>query len=204
MRTGTKIIGIAGKKRHGKDVLAAVLGSHGKVVRIAFADELKRYAMQLWDLSFEQLYGSDRDKETVDPRWGLTPRFIMQQFGTEVGRNIHAETWVRKVMTAIDRGSHGDTVTLPDLEARQFREFRFKPGTVVAWAIPDVRFPTEADAIKSAGGIIVKVIRPLLVSNDTHASETDVDKIVANQTVLNVGTLEEFETQVHLLAARIL
>lgn len=49
-----KIIGVVGKKRSGKDTVAAMLGAG--VRRIAFADKLKHVAMQMFGLSFEQCY----------------------------------------------------------------------------------------------------------------------------------------------------
>ncbi len=43
-----------------------------------------------------------------------------------------------------------------------------------SWIVTDVRFPNEADAIRNAGGVLVKVERPGL-STGTHPSETALD-----------------------------
>ena len=205
MREHPLIIGISGRKRHGKDEIANALSSRG-VLRVAFADELKRYAMELWDLSFEQMYGGNEVREVIDPRWGVTPRFIMQQFGTEVGRSVHKETWVRKTLRLIDRAHGGSHVLLPDLVRRRFREFQFDFGSGAAdvWAIPDCRFPSEAEAIKARGGVIIKVVRPSLVSNDTHASETEVDNVVADHLIVNDGTLDDLRAKVAVVANQVL
>lgn len=203
MRDAPLIIGISGKKRHGKDMVSAYLASHG-VRRIAFADELKRYAMQLWDLSFEQMYGGDDVREVVDERWGVTPRFIMQQFGTQVGRSVHKDTWVRKALRLIDSAYRGETVLLPDLEAREFREFTFAPGEAALWSIPDARFPDEANAVRAKGGVVIKVVRPSIVSTDTHASETEVDNVVEDHLVVNDGTLDDLRARVALVASKVL
>lgn len=203
MRNQPLILGIAGKKRHGKDSVARVLSDRWSVRRLAFADHLKWVAMKTWDLSFEQCYGDDL-KEVVDERWGLTPRFILQQLGTEVGRSIHKLSWVRKTLDNIARAHRGEPVLLPDLRARDFREFRFAPGEADMWAIPDCRFPGEADAIRAAGGIVVKVIRPSVASNDTHASETSVDEIVEDHLIVNDTGLAELDVAVSLLAQKVL
>lgn len=201
MRSSPLIIGISGKKRHGKDEIASALASRG-VNRLAFADELKRFAMAIWDLSFEQLYGADEHKESVDERWGLTPRFIMQQFGTEVGRNIHDQTWVRRAFDIIDRAWLGANVVLPDLQAREFRSVVVEDPSV--WAVPDVRFKGEAEAIKARGGVVIKVVRPSLVSKDTHASETGVDEVVEDHLIVNDGTLDDLRAKVAALADKVL
>jgi hypothetical protein len=182
-------------------MVAAYLAEHG-VHRVAFADELKRYAMELWDLSFEQMYGGDDVREVVDPRWGVSPRFIMQQFGTEVGRSVHKDTWVRKTLRLIDRAYHGASVTLPDFKLREFRSVVVEDPT--RWSIPDARFPDEANAIRAAGGVVIKVVRPSIVSVDTHASETSVDDVVPDHLIVNDGTLDDLRAKVADVASRVL
>lgn len=196
------IIGISGKKRHGKDSVARILDQWG-VHRLAFADHLKRLAMQTWDLSFEQVYG-DELKEVVDERWGLTPRFMLQQLGTQVGRNIHEMTWVRKALSTIEKASKGETVVLPNLITREFESIEFAEGWANRWCIPDCRFPGEAEAVKAKGGIVIKVVRPSLVSNDSHASETEVDNVKEDYLVMNDGSLDDLEAQIKPIMAKVL
>lgn len=203
MRISPLIIGISGRKRHGKDVVSTILAEHYGAHRLAFADELKRVAMGLWDLSFEQVYGDDKHKETVDERWGISPRVLMQLLGTEVGRNIHKETWVRKAFSIIRKAHAGESVTLPDMTARCFRDFQFSSDQDV-WTIPDARFQSEAEAIKANGGIVIKVVRPSIISTDSHASETEVDNVEEDFLIVNDGSLADLEAKVLALAAEIL
>ncbi len=196
------ILGIAGKKRHGKDSVARVLNEWG-VHRLAFADHLKWLAMRTWDLTFEQVYGDDL-KEVVDERWGLTPRFILQQLGTQVGRSIHEMTWVRKAFDTIEKAARGEKVILPNLISREFEEVEFAEGWANRWCIPDCRFPDEAKAVKSKGGIVIKVVRPSLVSNDSHASETEVDNVKEDYLVVNDGSLEDLEVQIRKVMEQVL
>jgi len=197
-----KIFAISGKKRHGKDSVARVLNEWG-VHRLAFADHLKWLAMKTWDLSFEQVYGDDL-KEVVDERWGLTPRFMLQQLGTQVGRNIHEMTWVRKALDTIEKAARGEPVILPNLETRKFEETEFAEGWADRWCIPDCRFPGEADAVKARGGIVIKVVRPSLVSNDTHASETEVDNVKEDYLVMNDGSIADLHAGIQAIIDRVL
>lgn len=196
------VIAISGKKRHGKDSVSKILEQWG-VHRLAFADHLKWLAMRTWDLSFEQVYGDDL-KEVVDERWGITPRFILQQLGTQVGRNIHEMTWVRKAFDTIDRAHRGEEVVLPNLVSRKFEETQFAEGWADRWGIPDCRFPGEADAVKAKGGIVIKVVRPSLVSNDSHASETEVDNVKEDYLVENTGTLDDLAEQIKPIMAKVI
>ena len=75
-----------------------------------------------------------------------------------------------------------------------------EPKTYVrhCFIITDVRFPNEAQAIKEAGGIIVRVTRP---TNDDsgeaawkkHESEAFIDEMKVDLDICNCGTLEDFK-----------
>jgi hypothetical protein len=81
-------------------------------------------------------------REQVDPWWAqrlgiphLTPRYILQQWGTEVCRkNFHDDIWIASLENKL-RNSRDDVV------------------------ISDCRFPNEIRAIKQSGGIVVRVVR---------------------------------------------
>lgn len=143
-----KIIGITGKIGAGKDaVAAAMIAADSNVRRIALADALKRTTLDLFDLSFEQVYGSQAQKIEVDPRWDKSPREILQTLGTEVGRALHPDVWVRRMLR---------DMTLWE-EERQVPKARSQCSPI--WVVPDVRFPNEAAAVREAGGVILKVRR---------------------------------------------
>lgn len=186
-----RIIGIYGKKHHGKDTVARMLAqqlwtpTNYEVVRVAFADHLKFIAMMTWGLTFEQVY-DEKYKEVVDPAWGLTPRQILQRLGTDVARGIHKETWVRRLTTAIQQ-DHADRWELPrrhlgpklDLMIPDFRNKCFKRvdrRTHPIWVVTDVRFPNEWTALATLGAPILRVVADQRVpSTDTHESETALD-----------------------------
>jgi len=105
------------------------------------------------------------DKET------LTPRQILQQLGTEVGRQIHPSAWVNALFVDYTSKNHNK------------------------WIISDVRFPDEAQAIKDRGGILIKVNRD--TDDDQHESETALDGYTGWDYVIdNNGSIEGLIDQV--------
>lgn len=171
------IVGLTGRKGHGKDVVGNLLCIGFGFRRLAFADPLKVVARQLFDLADEQVNGTLAQKEAIDPRWGLSPREIMQRLGTEVGRSIHPEVWTRAALRTIDR------------------------SPTVSWVVTDCRFPNEAAAIRSRGGFVVRVLRPGFSTgtSEAHDSERMVDLVEADAVVLNDGPLEAMPAKVHAL-----
>lgn len=171
------IIGVTGYSKSGKTAFVESLGATDR----PFAGPLKKVLAEVYGLSYEQLYGNQ--KEVVDERWGMTPRQIMQRFGTEVGRSVHPDTWVRAWERAVAAWSRS---AIPALAG------------VRALCVSDVRFPNEADAIRRLGGKIVRVIRPESPEGAAappaqlaeHASERP-DEIVPDLVVVNDGTLDD-------------
>lgn len=86
----------------------------------------------------------------------LTPRRLLQLLGTECGREIiHPNIWVNALMKDYvpekTYMGHGDYT-------------EYEPS----WIITDVRFPNEAEAIKSKGGIILRINRSKRTSDRWH------------------------------------
>lgn len=123
-----KIIGILGPAGSGKTTVARYLVEKYGAVRYAFGDPLKEIAGRTLDFSHDQLYGSQEQKEAVDPRYGFSPRWFMQRLGTEGIRSVLGEDFWWKLC----------------LE----RIFDEKPPLAV---IDDVRFENEAEGILFAG-----------------------------------------------------
>jgi hypothetical protein len=144
------LLGVGFKARSGKDETGKYLQKHFGFTQAAFADKLKKAAMLIFELSYEQVYGDLKD--VLDERWNDTPRNILQKMGTECMRNGYAkDVWVRA------------------LEMRIRKE-----GINNDWCVTDVRFIEEADAIKAWGGVVVLINRPNLpaIATAKHDSET--------------------------------
>lgn len=201
-----QIIGICGQKRHGKDSVAHILRESG-YTPIAFADPIKRIAADVYGLTYEQCFGSQQSKESIDPRWGRSPRHIFQRIGTEMGRSIHSETWIRYCMNAIQDASlgGGPLLHLPGRGWEHVSAFEQAGMDRKKWVVTDIRFPNEANAVRRAGGKVIKVVRPSLdgAQKDDHASETSLSGIEVDHLVLNSGTLEDLASTVRLLAQQL-
>ena len=92
-----------------------------------------------------------------------TPRMLLQEIGTDLFRNqFHPNTWINATMTnyrkSIDMTKKSHISDLPN------------------WIITDVRFCNEAQAIKQKSGILIRINRSTIESDDNHESETDLDQ----------------------------
>jgi hypothetical protein len=160
------IIGLCGKKQCGKSTTACGLVAGG-FVELSFAGPLKAACAAIFGFTDEQLNGAL--KEVPDAKWGVSPRQVMQRFGTDLMRKYSnlvvpikdpEDIWLTVMAKRI--------ASLPD-------------GTNVV--ISDVRFENEAAFVRKLGGFIIKIDRPDLVASDVHASEAlefDADMVIVN------------------------
>ena len=214
------IVGIMGKAGAGKDTVAEILKSELRFEHMRLADPMKEFCAEVFGFSREQLWGPSENRNKVDERWlynegkhefsnmspfccvrcgamfssvpcGLTPRKALQTLGTEWGRAMHPDTWVRILV----RRAKGSDV---------LNAFGEKVGyTVRRVVVSDVRFKNEFDAIKADGGKMIRVVRP--VDNGmrgaaaVHASETEQDSIpdyAFDAVVRNDGTIPQLSAAV--------
>lgn len=178
-----KIVGFGYKAQSGKDTAATYLAQKflGKVKQVAFADKLKEIAMDLFGLTHEQCYGPKEIKEKVDPRYGLSPREIMQKVGEKM-REIHPSIWVDTVFNS----------TLPRAVEEGF----------TCLAISDVRYPNEGDRIHEYGGVVARIDRAAGGTSvgSTHSSEISMDDYSGFDFIIeNNSTLEDYYQQLDKL-----
>ena len=133
------IIGICGFIGSGKDTVANYLVEEHNYQRDSFAGALKDAVASVFGWDRQLLEGATSEarewREQVDTWWAerlnmpeLTPRWVLQYWGTEVCR----------------QGFHDD-IWIASLEHRLLQQ-----DTDIV--ISDVRFPNEAEVIKKAGG----------------------------------------------------
>lgn len=206
------IIGVCGFIGTGKDTIADYLVNIHQFRRESFANTLKDAVASVFGWDRELIEGRTRQarewREQVDPWWAqrlnmpnLTPRWVLQYWGTEVARkSFHDDIWIASLENKL-RNSKDDIV------------------------ISDCRFPNEIKSIKHAGGIVVRVARgpepewyPIaaavnagnkhigwalakaeLARYNIHASETawagtDFDAVLDNN-----GTLDHLYQQINCL-----
>jgi len=129
------IIGISGQARHGKDTIADYLVKNYGFQKMSLAQPLKEICRTIFSFNDEQLYGDQ--KESVDPRWGITPRHCLQFIGTELFRQQ-----IGQLLPEI-----GDDIWVYCLCERLKTLFQEKPDTKVV--ICDVRFKNEYQALNN-------------------------------------------------------
>lgn len=176
------IIGLAGIAGSGKDTVANIIvQSDPRYCRVALADPVRRHCISLYGLDHNKLIADYEYKETIIPRWGLSPRQILQRYGTEVCRAIHPDTWVRYLFECIHQSNF----------------FHF--------VVPDVRFRNEVDAIGRGGGQVWWVERPGAGSDTgaAHISENSVCATDCDSVLINGGTIHDLGRAVAGLVARL-
>lgn len=164
------IIGINGLAGAGKDtvanmVLLSLQKDHGlKVKCFAFADNLKKAASNIFNVPLDFFY--DRElKEVVIPYWGMSPRQMTQQLGTEACRKgIRDDIWIKSLQS---------TITTSDVH--------------VAF-ITDVRFDNEAEFVLNEFGLVIQIIRQgqKKIATSDHASEQPLMADNITHTINNV------------------
>lgn len=165
------IIGFTGRAGAGKDTAASLI--EPRVHNLAFAKPLKDAAKILFNFTDEQLYDPVK-KEEVDPKWGKSPREILQWLGTDVLRNHISKDFFLINM-----------------------ENRIKEIEKENIAITDVRFNNEAELIHKKGGIIIKIERPFAEGSGTehtlHPTELGISSKLVDYTITNDSTIEELK-----------
>jgi hypothetical protein len=140
------IIGFVGFIGSGKDTAADYLVNCHGFRRDSFANTLKDAVAQVfgWDRTLLEGRTAEARKwrEQLDVWWSerlnipeLTPRWVLQQWGTEVCRQgFHDDIWIASLEN----------------------KMRKTKDNIV---ISDVRFPNEIKAIHNAGGLVVRIKR---------------------------------------------
>ena len=157
------IIGVCGLIGAGKDTASDYLVNFHEFRRESFAGTLKDAVAAVFGWDRELLEGRTKTarewREQIDPWWSqrldmpnLTPRWILQYWGTEVCRRaFHDDIWIASVENKL----------------------RKTPDSIV---ISDCRFPNEIASIRNAGGRVIRIVR----GQDPewfHTAKTAVDQM---------------------------
>ena len=181
-----KILGLLGKKGHGKDTVADYLVKKYGYYKLSFADPLKQLCSLIFKLNNDQLYGNK--KEIFDDYWKTTPRKILQMMGTDLCRkHISKNIWIN------------------------IMEKRIKNiNSVINIVIADVRFQNEVDFIqhRCLNSMVLKINRYNIINNNTnidiHQSETGIDSITNYSLLIeNNSTLKELYIKIQCIGNKL-
>lgn len=191
------LIGLGHKARQGKDILttaiirAALQYPVVTAQRFSFATTLKVYCRNNHEV-LSTVYRAVTGKSLATPKddelYGYTD--ILQWVGTDIMRKLDPDYWIKQVDIMMKAHS-------PDVAV-----------------ISDVRFPNEAEYVKSKGGILVRVVRTNTDGSQyfdpgrdpKHVSETALDNYTGwDEDVVAVsGDIAGLRTMGETLTKRIL
>jgi hypothetical protein len=171
----TRVIAVGCHSGVGKDTAGEYLTKHCGYVRVAFADYLKNKAMQMFNLTKEEVYVY-KDVPLLRMQ-NKTPRSFLQQVGDEM----------RKA---------GTSYLILDNVKKLIEDLQSQGRDVV---VTDLRLPEEVKMLKdNFNSTFWQVIRNTK-NNDLHRTETALDNWNGwDNTIYNNGTRDQFLVQVQL------
>jgi hypothetical protein len=192
------IVGVCGLIGSGKGTVADILEQEHSFIKISFADSLKDAVAAVFSWDRALLEGDTEEsrtwRESVDPWWAgrlgfadLTPRWILQMWGTEVCREgFHKDIWIASIEKKLQDHSKN-------------------------YVIPDTRFPNEINMIQRMDGQVWKVkrgddpswmgryLRTGKPPKDIHPSEWEWVIAKFNQIIENDSTIESLQSHIRSL-----
>jgi hypothetical protein len=184
----TTVVAFMGPAGAGKSTAARYMVDQYGARSYSFARPLKEMARAIWDFSDTQLYGTQAEKEAVDPRWNMSPRTALQKLGTDAIRKTFGPgVWTDLCLNEIRRDS---------------------PRIAV---IEDCRFQNESQAVLSLGrsgplsldihgkefvdrairGVVIRLDCPDRRSSDAGIHSSEVEWRTAPYTACMSVTLSE-------------
>ena len=124
----------------------------------AFADVLKEFAVDVLGLEYNQVYGTNEEKNspthllwenmpTGNNKGPMTGREVLQYFGSDICRKMYENIWFDACIRRIRKDN-------PELAL-----------------ISNVRFSNEIAGVQKEGGIVFGLPRDIVNGKDTHSSE---------------------------------
>lgn len=204
-----------------------------------FADKLKDIVCLLIGCTKEQLEDREFKEKELGPEWWYwilsngaridfshlnngelekqstlvkpTPRLLLQIIGTECIRDkVHSNAWVN----ALFADYKADNLKYHHAYIKEGVNHGLQTLEYPNWIITDMRFPNELEAVKSKGGITIRVNRPYsTVAGDNgipatfnhtqfHPSETALDDTEFDYTIENDSSIEDLIHTVSLILKR--
>lgn len=201
-----RIVGVCGLIGSGKGSVADILVGNHNFQKVNFADPLKDMISKVFNWPRHLLEGDTKEsrdwREQRDDWWSvrlgidnLTPRWILQYWGTDVCRtNFHEDIWIASLENKLSKIVNSNSAHLTN--------------NIV---IPDTRFPNEIKMIRKMGGEVwgvrrgedpdwmIKLLQYGEQPNDVHPSEWSWVRENLDQLINNDGTLAELEEKVKSL-----
>lgn len=202
------IIAISGRKGSGKNTLATFIrrwyidniSEESTFMECSFADEVKKFCINVLGLQNKQCYGSDDDKNSETPyKWENVPKHIRWKFGGDsiVNRMILSGKTTDEILNVFYTIEYNKKLKSGFMSGRDIMQvlgtdlIRETFGNVWSGAtirniyasgkscavITDNRFPNEAkDVLNEKNGFIIRLTRTPYGKRDVHPSESALDE----------------------------
>lgn len=170
------LIGLTGYAGTGKDTVRKMLEDAG-YRGFALADPIRSMLRDLLLKSgiTDDYIDSRELKETIIPELGVSYRHMAQSLGTEWGRSMDTNFWLRI--------------------AGAYLYEQYELGCN-AFCVSDIRFANECEWVRERGGVIWRIDRPDVAPVRFHASEYAQLGIEPDLTINNHGTVGELHRAV--------
>jgi hypothetical protein len=147
-------------------------------VRVSFADAVRELAMKIDPLvtmaGGYRLAGLVAEEGWAEAKKNPDVRRLLQNVGTGAREVIGDGVWVSAAEPKVVQA-----------------KFDGAPGVVFT----DTRFPNEVDMIRDYGGSIIRITRPGVGPVNGHISETAIDSIEPDFTIINDATPEALQAK---------
>lgn len=176
------LIGIGHNYQVGKDTAGTAICRDLNYRKVAFADKLREFAMKIDPLVTTSAQSVNIGIGRGRLAWAIQGlgyeeakrtypevRSLLQKMGVAARELFGSDFWVEQAMRGVNAS---DRVVFTD-----------------------VRFPNEAEAIRDAGGILIKIVRPGY-SGDDHESERALDEFEWDHVISNDGDVTDLERRV--------
>ena len=164
------LVGITGPAGSGKSTIANVFHEQLGYRVLAFAHPLKQALIKMTGLDRKWFYDIKYKEREIPGLPGITPRIMMQKFGTEYAREmINYDFWIWRMSHSVSKYSHEPIV------------------------IEDVRFHNEAHFIRDNGGLVIHIDRQFEspTEENDHVSEQDIPCLIGDRVISGNCSIEE-------------
>lgn len=201
------IIGICGLIGSGKDTAADYLVNFHEFRRESFANSLKDAVSSVFGWDREMLEGRTKEsrewREQPDAWWSerlgkpITPRYVLQQWGTEVIREgFHDDMWIASLENKLRTSK--DSIVITDCRFPNEIKVLKQRGAKIVWIQRGEQPSWYIMAAKANAGDLFAQTK--IKQLGIHASEyswagTDFDAIIDNN-----GSIEQLYSQLKSLA----
>jgi hypothetical protein len=172
------LIGLVGRAGAGKSTVAGMMAEHYAFTELALAEPIAEMVHALFGMAgIDGAWAAERALKEEPTLLGFSYRHLAQSLGTEWGRGLAPDFWLRVLALRLNSPALQDENVV----------------------ISDVRFPNEAEFITLCGGVLVRVLRSTTPQVRTHSSEQHADSIATTTELLNFGSFSTLADQVDRL-----